>query len=97
MSKFTLGPWDVDEGDLSVYQLETGKTIVNQSVGNDTPEYKTVEANARLIASAPELLEALITALPYWEIIEADEIYRPDVVKKIIKKIRSAIAKAGAA
>lgn len=57
MSKHTPGPWDLDEGDLStVYELETSDPLAE--VFSDKSAEENV-ANARLIAAAPELLEAL--------------------------------------
>jgi hypothetical protein len=58
-AKHTPGPWDVDEGDFSIYQLETGDQIA-EMFGHQTPD--EVEANARLMASAPDML-ATIEAL----------------------------------
>ena len=52
------------------------------------------EANARLIASAPALLEALTRALPYVETAEADEAYKPGEVAKVTAMIRTAIRQA---
>lgn len=58
MTKFTSGPWDLDEGDLStVYQLETSDQIAEVVV------CKRTEANGRLIAAAPELFAALVETL----------------------------------
>ena len=52
------------------------------------------EANARLIASAPAMLEALTRALPYVETAEADEAYKPGEVAKVTAMIRAAIRQA---
>jgi hypothetical protein len=52
------------------------------------------EANARLIAAAPDLLAALYLALPFVEDHEGEEIYKPGTVKKAIATIRAAIARA---
>ena len=49
MSQFTPGPWNYDEGDFSIYAVETFEPI------------EFTEANAALIASAPALYEALKT------------------------------------
>ncbi len=54
------------------------------------------DANAQLIAAAPELLDALVLALPYIEVVESeDEGYKPGAVAKLTKQIRAAITKAG--
>ncbi len=54
MVKHTPGPWDYDMGDFSIYALNDGMPIAaidNQQHGN--------EADAQLIAAAPELLASL--------------------------------------
>ena len=51
-------------------------------------------ANARLIAAAPELLDALTMALPYVEMAEHDDSYKPGVVAKMVQHMTDAIAKA---
>lgn len=51
-------------------------------------------ANARLIAAAPDMLEALITALPYIEAAEEDEAYKPGAVRKVTNLIRAALSRA---
>jgi hypothetical protein len=45
-------------------------------------------------AAAPELLEALIAALPYVEMAEHDETYKKGAVNKIVKQMQAAIKKA---
>lgn len=52
------------------------------------------EANARLIASAPDLLDALLAALPFVEDAADDETYKAHRVHKVLKEIRKAIEKA---
>jgi hypothetical protein len=61
----TPGPWRTDRNDIHSGQI----SVVHHCVGNDWVEVwspdaiaadqKEMEANARLIAAAPELLEAL--------------------------------------
>jgi hypothetical protein len=56
------------------------------------------EANARLIAAAPDLLEALCTALPVVEDHADDHatsgVYKSGAVARAVKEIRNAIEKA---
>lgn len=51
--------------------------------------------DARLIAAAPDMFEALLTALPYIECAEEDDAYKPGVVAKVTAQIRAVLAKAG--
>lgn len=70
MSKYTKGPWKIGEwGEVLTSQKDDyGRpeivllTGISMTSGNH-PRQKEVEANSRLIASAPELLEALKEAL----------------------------------
>jgi|SRR5690554_5964859 len=68
MSKHTPGPWfinreseDVIEGKLSIESVNA-ETQLSYFIAQ-VDECKSQEANARLIAAAPELLEALESAV----------------------------------
>ena len=74
MSKHTPGPWDVShgyDGSISVdtvnhvrLNLTTAcKVVVADICNHEMAESFSSEANARLIAAAPELLEALEYAI----------------------------------
>lgn len=52
------------------------------------------EANARLIAAAPELLEALYLALPYVESEQDNPAYKAGAVAAVVRQMRAAISKA---
>ena len=66
MSAFTLGPWTVSNSSRQAVQNATGVTIAwcgaNASYGDPSYSISVDEAraNARLIAAAPDLLDALI-------------------------------------
>ncbi|HHW2860376.1 TPA: hypothetical protein ACUUCQ_005146 [Pseudomonas aeruginosa] len=92
MRKHTPGPWEIERYSDGLIQIVGDVRIVSDDEENVTTVVEAVargdEANARLIAAAPELLEALqvciqqITAL-----CSADDV--PD-------QARAAIAKATA-
>ena len=54
----------------------------------------TALANAKLIAAAPDLLEALCTALPFVEDHEGSDIYKSGAVARAVAQIRTAIDRA---
>ena len=54
----------------------------------------TALANAKLIAAAPDLLEALCTALPFVEDHEGSDIYKSGAVARAVAQIRNAIDRA---
>jgi len=89
-AKHTPGPWSVRKpGGTVVITLDArhgGYCEVARTVSGSLNSQR--EANARLIASAPDLLEALILALPYVE--DASDSASP-ADQEII---RAAIAKA---
>ena len=64
MIKFTPGPWHVGMKPGPMVYGPQGEQIVGINVLLDQPE---VIANARLIAAAPELLEALKQFVDYYE------------------------------
>jgi len=83
-TKHTQGPWTyaTHQGHTLVETVEPAKTVCN--VYGNTTDAK--EANARLIAAAPEMLEAL-------KAVTDSNINRPDLVP-MWKKVYDAIAKA---
>lgn len=96
-AKHTPGPWTTDHKDHDEpYQdikIKAGKHHAICTVWiDDAPvrDFNTMqEANARLIAAAPELLDALTTAK--W-MLERD--YIDDQKMQVIRKCEYAIAKA---
>ncbi len=67
MSKHTPGPWLIYDNGTFVYALGNGGTNVFwadvQSAGSERASLSEKRANARLIAAAPELLDALKAAV----------------------------------
>ena len=58
MSKHTLGPWHLSIPDDTIVVSTTGKDIATMSGDyEDADQWPVMEANARLIAAAPELLD----------------------------------------
>jgi hypothetical protein len=95
----TPGPWIADENGVILGGLN-GLTSIGETyckAWERTPEHpmreamlQEAQANARLIAAAPDLLEACKTFLGLWP---ADRPYHPDV-KIAAEMARAAIAKA---
>jgi hypothetical protein len=67
MTKYTAGPWRLGDDALhgkalTIWAAEPGMCITSvfdSSMGPDAPPMREALANARLIASAPQLSEAL--------------------------------------
>ena len=83
----TPAPWKID-----------GAHSTRVLLINDAKDYAIGEivdtrnpANAKLIAAAPDLLEALLTALPYVEDHEESNVYKRGAVARALKQIRTAI------
>jgi gentisate 1,2-dioxygenase len=87
MSKHTPGPWKiVDAWNDHMVEGQNGEEIIWQDGPHGTPTIN--EANARLIAAAPDLLEALENLADYVDERAGDNECRP------IENARAAIAKA---
>lgn len=71
--------------DDQIIDTKTGYCVAFTDV--DTPAGKN-------IAAAPDLLEALVDALPFVEFAETDDGYKPGAVRTVSTRIRAAIAKA---
>ena len=62
MNAHTPGPWRVTRHTEFLVKVETRNTVICDALGKLTEE---TLANARLIASAPEMLAALEACLPW--------------------------------
>jgi len=91
MTKHTPGPWQVTPDRTRV---QTADDAIDYQIADceDThfpPPLEQCEANARLIAAVPELLEALKT------IIQAfDTTFNPERRRQVLEDAKQAIAKA---
>ena len=95
----TPGPWIISADPMHFYSLTTVIGGKANHLKNGPPqqmivqvggfaEWQEAEANARLIAAAPELLEALETLAEHFEYYMGDNECRP------LENARAAIAKA---
>ncbi len=99
MSKYTPGPWYTAPNDESLV-MGPNSNVIGQRVAEAhicaTIPRATMEANARLIAAAPTLLEAAEDALSMLrtciDIVEDDQ-FIPDIVKTL-RKLGAAVADA---
>lgn len=90
MSGYTKGPWRVSTKPDVMFIHGAGALFIADLVNNHNPEQ---EANARLIAAAPELLEALKGAQEELRLIrmkDTNAVYNPTI--RILMEL--AIAKA---
>lgn len=67
-------------------------TIYDEATGKRIATVFEQESYAKLIAAAPQLLDALVMALPYVETALQDQGYKPGAVDRMVKQIREAIA-----
>ena len=63
MSKYTEGPWEVVGPYFDVYQADSSEYICQSSKSQGDRR----EANARLIAEAPAMVEAMLAVLTAWD------------------------------
>lgn len=94
MTKHTPGPWYIEsEGNpvtkwISSKEDETGPVCVVFSRNGGKPS--VVDANARLITAAPEMLDALRSMLKAFNVPEIDSI----VALSAVEKARAVVEKA---
>ena len=96
MNKHTPGPWFVDH--KSPFLVRAGDDIDGRHIAhigpaNYTPRFDVDEPNAKLIAAAPDLLEALEAWISYHD-DEEDGVDSMLRYAKAIDMTRSAIARA---
>ena len=93
MTQYTPGPWKVKAGSNAVLagrkQICSHVNAASVLPVNIVEDHKIAEANAHLIAAAPEILEALKDIVEFW-----DSIVPTDAVNQMHINARAAIAKA---
>ena len=99
MSKHTPGPWFAQAGYLTIYNLSDGNvgtTCAIAKVLRDQPGDDQAEANARLIAAAPELYDAAENALDTLLscCVAGDGVDDRDAILEAQQMLRAAIRKA---
>lgn len=93
MSGFTPGPWVVERADDAYCIANVGNLVIIPEGGN--VKHDNAEADARLIAAAPELLDALEDiANDYAERFDMDSQSTNPGMKVVVENARAAIAKA---
>ncbi len=92
MTNHTQGPWHVNGFSC----ITNGKkTLANVTPAGEFYTYKEAEANAYLIASAPDLLEAGQEAMNYLDDLAIDlDGHDEEILAAIRLKLSEAIAKA---
>lgn len=94
----TPGPWRIGDAGHTVFGPKTALTspVSIVTLWQRTPNCGREErqANAHLIAASPELLAALVEALPWVEAQLDDPVNKPGSVQAVANRIRAAIAKA---
>ena len=94
MIKHTPGPWNRIKGDRNVYSA-AGTVCKTPAILGGGSAATNWEANARLIAAAPDLLEALEDALSDYDAWMKDADVTPnESLLAWTNKARSAIARA---
>ncbi len=90
----TPKPWKIDGA------ISTRVLLIDDAKGHAIGEIVDTRnpANAKLIAAAPDLLDALCTALPFVEDHAEDHatsgVYKSGAVARAVREIRAAIEKA---
>lgn len=97
-TKHTKGTWAVQENTVlkdGSYVIKSGNTLIGFASDSDTLSKDETEANAKLIAAAPELLEALKRANATMKLLKGtNKLHKDDLLLVAIERAESAIKKA---
>lgn len=99
MSNYTPGPWWHDPYWNLIYdnaKCEIAAVRAAIQAGEKRARLDTARANARLIAAAPELVEALRGILGICEVSPTGEYFKADIARICQTAIAKAEGKAGA-
>lgn len=92
--KHTKGPWFINESEVCAELKEGIITIAEIARTGAGFTRKEEDANAKLIAAAPELLEALKEMMAFYRTIEEDESLITEVDRDRYARAKDAIRKA---
>jgi len=90
--KHTPGPWNYDRSGYSLY-VNSGRELVT-ALSMDGKRLETSEANARLIAAAPDMLDALRLFVVAYETNMPPPGYSAHNWRLMREKCRAALARA---
>jgi len=90
-TQHTPGPWKITSLEFIDDSLGGG---IARVYSRQTRSLEELEANARLIAAAPEMLEALKDQEKFWVMREAELGLLSTKANELLARIRAAIAKA---
>lgn len=89
MSKHTPGPWTYRKLGVRAitYAITSGSTSIAATTDSKARKAEEQIPNARLIAAAPEMYEALVWILQY---IESPDSFKAPAIEKVRAAIRKA-------
>ena len=93
-TKFTPGPWFINRSEMGIHKYVEarigGGMIQEVACCGPTELHEQSDANARLIAAAPELYEALVGLLARAEIelVDPEDVHEVVLAKATISKAR---------
>lgn len=97
MSGHTPGPWSFNDYGEILCGPEDDQLRIAELAPWEPQHIPEMTANARLIAAAPEMLEALKEAVTNGEWSEGEQCGDWCISKEVYEMLRDAIAKAGSA
>jgi hypothetical protein len=92
MSKPTPGPWTATHDELECFKLEAGDVAIIDGCGCCNSPWLSSDADARLIAAAPDLLQACQLIVSAFDELKQTSAARYEPLQ--INAARAAIAKA---